>query len=177
LPAHGSLVLRLTNTVAEAPRQITYYPAASSSSILAGGARNNTVNATLTTVGFIGSGGTLTVTGVDGGATGGTKLLSLDYINADFTAYNNACSNCRNAYVSINGNQPVLANMPISGQVSSFHAMKDVLLILWYEQSWDILFEGYLISLPGFKPGKDNTITFSNPSAFAPDIYRVGVVH
>ncbi|KAF7297605.1 Alpha-galactosidase [Mycena kentingensis (nom. inval.)] len=42
-------------------------------------------------------------------------------------------------------------------------------------QSWDILFQGYLVSLPGFKAGKINTVTLSNPSAFTPDIWRMGV--
>lgn len=42
-------------------------------------------------------------------------------------------------------------------------------------QSWDILFEGYLATLEGFVAGSDNTIQFSNPTAFAPDLYRIGV--
>ncbi|KAK6997260.1 alpha-galactosidase [Favolaschia claudopus] len=96
----------------------------------------------------------ITVVGFVG--NGGT-LLSFDYINGDFTFSNTACSNCRNTFVSVNGGTAVQVQMPISAQ------------------SWDILLSGYLVSLPGFRAGKTNTITLSNPSAFTPDFYRVGV--
>ncbi|PPQ72955.1 hypothetical protein CVT26_014529 [Gymnopilus dilepis] len=154
---HGSMALKLTDGVrAPAPR-FTYYDAASSTSTLAGGATPRVVNSTITVVGFIGQGGTLTFDHVDGGSAGGIKLLSFDYINADYTFTNTACSNCRNAFVSVNGGTPVEVQMPISGQ------------------SWDILYSGYLLSMPGFKPGKVNTVQISNPSAFTPDFYRLGV--
>ncbi|KAJ7078617.1 glycoside hydrolase family 27 protein [Mycena belliarum] len=152
---HGAMVLKLASGVAAANPVFTFY--AASSGTLAGGAATRVVNSNVTVVGFVGSGGTLTLSGVDGGSTGGTKLLSFDYINGDFTYSNTACSNCRNTFVSINGGTAVQVQMPISGQ------------------SWDILLSGYLVSLSGFKPGKTNTITLSNPSAFAPDFFRVGV--
>ncbi|KAH7927009.1 glycoside hydrolase [Leucogyrophana mollusca] len=154
--AHGSLVLKLSNTYPAPAPSFTTYPAASSSNVLAGGAAARTVNSTATIVGYIGMGGTLTFTGV-AGASGGTKLVSIDYINADYTFTNTACSNCRNAWVSVNGGDAVQVQMPISGQ------------------SWDILYSGYLVSLAGFLPGNNNTITFSNPDAWAPDLYSVGV--
>lgn len=44
-----------------------------------------------------------------------------------------------------------------------------------YVQSWDILFSGYLVSLPGFLPGAVNIVQIANPTAFAPDFYRLGV--
>ncbi|KDR82964.1 hypothetical protein GALMADRAFT_134486 [Galerina marginata CBS 339.88] len=155
--AHGSMALKLSGGTASIAPKFTLYNAAASANTLAGGANTRVVSASVTVVGFIGSGGTLTFNNVDGGAAGGTKLLSFDYINGDFTFSNAACSNCRNAFISVNGGTPVQAEMPISAQ------------------SWDILFSGYLISVPGFKPGKVNTIQISNPTAFAPDFYRVGV--
>ncbi|KAJ6504711.1 glycoside hydrolase family 27 protein [Mycena vitilis] len=153
--AHGSMVLKLTGGVAAAPPKLTYY--AATSGTLAGGAAPRVVNASITVVGNVGNGGTLTLSGVDGGSAGGTKLLAFDYINGDVTFSNTACSNCRNAFVSVNGGTGVQVQMPISAQ------------------SWDILLSGYLVSLPGFKAGKTNTITLANPSAFTPDFYRVGV--
>ncbi|THU97111.1 glycoside hydrolase family 27 protein [Dendrothele bispora CBS 962.96] len=157
LDGHGSLVLKLTNGVPSSQPTFTFYNAADPANTLGGGASTRVVNSTVTVVGFVGEGGTLTINGVDGGSGGGSKLVSFDYINGDFTFTNTACSNCRNAFVSVNGGTPVQVQMPISGQ------------------SWDILFSGYLVSLSGFKPGKTNTIQISNPSAFAPDFFRVGV--
>ncbi|GLB38649.1 putative alpha galactosidase A [Lyophyllum shimeji] len=157
LAGHGCVVLKLSGATAVAAPAFTYYNAAASTNTLAGGAATRAVNSSLTVVGNIGNGaGTLTITGIDGGA-GGTKTLSLDYINGDFTFSNTACSNCRNAFISVNGGTPLQVQMPISAQ------------------SWDILFSGYLVSLSGFKAGKDNTIQISNPNAWAPDFFRVGV--
>ena len=130
--AHGSIALKLTDGVrAPAPR-FTYYDAASSTSTLAGGATPRVVNSTITVVGFVGQGGTLTFDHVDGGSAGGIKLLSFDYINADYTFTNTACSNCRNAFVSVNGGTPVEAQMPISGQVRSFYIYGDYFVLTSY---------------------------------------------
>ncbi|KAF8955947.1 glycoside hydrolase superfamily [Flammula alnicola] len=155
--AHGCVVLKLTGGVSSPAPAITFYDAAASTSTLSGGANTRVVNSTITVVGFVGEGGTLSFNNVDGGALGGTKLLSFDYINGDFVFSNTDCSNCRNAFISVNGGTPVQAQMPISAQ------------------SWDILFSGYLVSLPGFNPGKANTVQISNPSGFTPDFYRLGV--
>ncbi|TFK33044.1 glycoside hydrolase family 27 protein [Crucibulum laeve] len=155
--AHGSIVLKLSGGVAAPAPTFTFYNAAASTNTLAGGANTRTVSSSVTVVGFVGNGGTLTINNVDGGAAGGTKTLSIDYINGDFVFGNTDCSNCRNAFISVNGGAAVQVQMPISAQ------------------SWDILFSGYLVSLSGFKAGKTNTITVSNPNAFAPDFYRIGV--
>jgi len=156
LPAHGSSVLKLSNVVKSSPITFTSYNAASSSNVLAGGSVVRAVNNTQV-VGNVGMGGTLTFTGVDGGS-GGTKLVSVDYINADFTFSNTACSNCRNAWVSVNGGTAVQVNFPLSGQ------------------SWDILFSGYIVDLAGFKAGSNNNVTwFNDQDAWAPDFYRMGV--
>ncbi|KAJ7643715.1 glycoside hydrolase family 27 protein [Roridomyces roridus] len=154
--AHGSMVLKLTSGVSIAAPTFTFYPATSGT--LGGGASTRVVNSSVNVVGFVGNGGTLTFNNVDGGTAGGTKLVSFDYINGDVTFSNTACSNCRNAMVSVNGGAAVQVQMPLSAQ------------------SWDILFSGYLVSLSGFKAGKTNTVTLSNPSAFTPDWYRMGVV-
>ena len=115
--AHGALVYQLYNTVGAAPYQYTTYLASASSNVLTGGATPRAINASDSVIGHIGHGGTLTFAGVDGGASGGTKLLSVTYANADYTSYNTDCSNCRRAGVSINGGTPVVVEMPISGQV------------------------------------------------------------
>ncbi|KAG6812301.1 hypothetical protein H0H92_003474 [Tricholoma furcatifolium] len=155
VPAHGSVVLQLSGATTISAPTFTLYDAAANTSTLAGGATTRVVNSSVTVVGYVGNGGTLTINDVDGGTSGGTKTLSVDYINADFTMTNTACSNCRNAYFSVNGGTPVQVQMPISAQ------------------SWDILLTGYLVSLSGFNPGKTNTIQISNPSAYTPDFYRV----
>ncbi|PPR07920.1 hypothetical protein CVT24_000900 [Panaeolus cyanescens] len=153
--AHGCIVLKLTNGVQASQSSFTYYDATSAT--LSGGANKRTVSSSVTVAGYIGNGGTITFNNVDGGSNGGTKLLSFDYINGDHTFSNSACSNCRNAYVSVNGGSAVQLNMPISAQ------------------SWDILLSGYLVSVSGFKAGKTNTVVVSNPSGYAPDFYRLGV--
>ncbi|KAF7768293.1 hypothetical protein Agabi119p4_7536 [Agaricus bisporus var. burnettii] len=158
LEPHGVMVLKLSGTLTVAPQpSFQFYMAASSKNTLTGGANIRAVTSSVSVVGFIGNGGKLVFNEVDGGSIGGTKLVSIDYINADFVFSNTACSNCRNAFISVNGGTPVQAQMPISGQ------------------SWDIIFSGYLVSLSGFKAGKTNTIEISNPSAFTPDFYRIGV--
>lgn len=118
MAAHGSMVLKLAKGVSTTTPKFTFYNAAAQGNVLAGGATTRVVNGTLSVVGFIGEGGTLTINNVDGGASGGTKLLSFDYINGDFVFSNTACSNCRNAFISVNGGTAVEAQMPISAQVS-----------------------------------------------------------
>jgi len=154
--AHGCLVLKLAAGVPAAAPSFTFYSAAAPSNTFAGGAGTRAVNS-ITVVGYIGNGGTLTINGVDGGTTGGTKTLSLDYINGDVAFTNTACSNCRNAFISVNGGPAVQVQMPLSAQ------------------SWDILYSGYLVSLSGFQPGTTNVIQISNPSAYTPDFYQIGV--
>lgn len=116
--AHGCLVLKLTKGVRATPPSFTFYYAAASSNTLTGTAAQRVVNSTVTVVGNIGNGSTLTINGVDGGKKGGTKTVSLDYINGDVAFYNTACSNCRNVFISVNGGSAVQVQMPISGQVS-----------------------------------------------------------
>ncbi len=51
----------------------------------------------------------------------------------------------------------------------------EVLRYLIALQSWDIVFAGYRLALPGFLPGAVNSVQIGNPSAFAPDFLRLGV--
>jgi len=157
--AHGSIVLKLSGISAVSPRSFTFYNAADSANTLAGGAVRKTTNSTVEIVGNVGSGGTLTFNNVDGGSSGGTKVLSFDYINAEYHMSNTGCTNCRFAYISVNGGATTQVSMPISGQ------------------SWNIAFNGYLLSLAGFNPGKTNKVTISNPSGWAPDFVRMGVAN
>jgi alpha-galactosidase len=115
--AHGVLVLKLTNSSPVSAPQFTYYEAAADGNTLAGGASIRNLDDSVSVVGFIGNGGTLTFNGIDGGPEGGDKLLSIDYINAEVDYFNDDCSNCRNAYVSVNGGDTQRVELPISGQV------------------------------------------------------------
>ena len=92
--------MKLSGGPASIAPKFTLYDASASTNTLAGGANTRVVNGSITVVGFVGSGGTLTFNNVDGGAAGGTKLLSFDYINGDFAFSNTACSNCRDAFIS-----------------------------------------------------------------------------
>ncbi|CAE6495792.1 unnamed protein product [Rhizoctonia solani] len=159
IAAHGSFALKLSSVQTIAAPTFTYYNAASTANTLSGGANTRVVNSTATVVGYVGNGaGTLKFNNIDGGA-GGTKLVAFDYIHADWTMSNTACSNCRNAYVSVNGGTAVQVQFPISGM------------------TWDILYSGFKVSLSGFNSGKTNTITITNPSAYAPDFYRIGIAN
>jgi len=114
--AHGVIVLKLSNSTLISP-PFTVYNAAAPENTLAGGASVRVISSSISVVGFIGNGGTLTFNNIDGGESG-TKLVSVDYINADFVFENTVCSNCRNSFFSVNGGDPVQVQMPISGQVS-----------------------------------------------------------
>jgi len=114
--AHGVIVLKLSKGTLIPPPSFTFYNAAAPENTLAGGASVRVISS-ISVVGFVGNGGTLTFNDIDGGESG-TKLVSVDYINADFVFQNTECSNCRNSFFSVNGGDPVQVQMPISGQVS-----------------------------------------------------------
>jgi hypothetical protein len=84
-------------------------------------------------VGYIGQGGTATVNNVNGGS-GGTKLVSFDYINADFifagTSTQTNYPNSRLGYVSVNGGTAVKISFPISGEVPRLRAVAWHVLML-----------------------------------------------
>ncbi|KAK7018041.1 hypothetical protein VNI00_018437, partial [Paramarasmius palmivorus] len=113
LAGHGSMLLKLSSGTTVSPPNFTFY--SSSSGSVSGGANTRSVNGT-TVVGYVGNGGKLTLNNLDGGSSGGTKLLAIDYINAEWTMSNTACPNCREAILRVNGGQEVRAQMPLSGQ-------------------------------------------------------------
>ena len=120
IDAHGVIALKLSNGTRLSPPSFTFYNAAAIGNTLSGGASIRVISSSsISVVGFIGNGGTLTFNNIDGGSTTTTtKLVSVDYINADFVFGNTECSNCRNAFFSVNGGDPIQVQMPISGQVS-----------------------------------------------------------
>lgn len=117
--AHGPIVLKLVDGISVDPPSFTYYEG--STATLAGGTDTRVVNATVTVVGHVGHEGSVTFENVDGGSDGGSKLLAIDYINADYVF--SGGENYRSAYISVNGEDPTVIEMPISGQVS-YHWMR-----------------------------------------------------
>lgn len=117
------------------------------------------MNGTVPVVGNVGNGGTVTFNNVNGGSSGGTKLVSCDYINAQVDFTNTACSNCRVTLISVNGDTASQVQFPLSSG-----------------ESWDISYNGYTVPLAGFRAGTSNTVTISNPSAWTPDFVKMGVV-
>ena len=118
------------------------YEAEASSSILAGGARVSSCSSCSggADVGYIGNGGTLTMTGISVPADG-NYTVQIGYANGD--------SAPRSAQISFNGAAPVTVSFPPSG-------------------GWGTISR---LSVSGaFKAGAANTLIFSNPSGWAPDI-------
>lgn len=111
--AHGVIALKLSNGTRLSPPSFTFYNAAAIGNTLSGGASIRVISSSsISVVGFIGNGGTLTFNNIDGGSTTTTtKLVSVDYINADFVFGNTECSNCRNAFFSVNGGDPIQVQM------------------------------------------------------------------
>ncbi|PCE28749.1 alpha-galactosidase [Paraburkholderia acidicola] len=118
------------------------YEAEASSSILAGGARVSSCSGCSggADVGYVGNGGTLTMTGISVPADG-NYTVQIGYANGD--------SSPRSAQISFNGAAPVTVAFPPSG-------------------GWGTISR---LSVSGaFKAGAANTLIFSNPSGWAPDI-------
>jgi len=72
--AHGVIVLKLSNSTLISPPSFTVYNAAAPENTLAGGASVRVISSSISVVGFIGNGGTLTFNNIDGGESG-TKLV------------------------------------------------------------------------------------------------------
>lgn len=94
--------------------------------------------------------GTLTFNFIDGGSTGGTRLVQIHYISADGD---------RDIYLSVNGGPAQKVTAPKSGG------------------KWSVMGFDCEVEVSGFQPGRKNTITFSNPDGWGPDIFRIGVEH
>ncbi|KAF2225170.1 putative alpha-galactosidase [Elsinoe ampelina] len=163
LPAHGSIVLRLSS-IRDAPAptttKTTYYPFPAGR--LAGGANIQTCAGCSSgqKVGNIGSGATVTLGGIR--ATAGTMDVLFDYVNCEIGYLGDQGPNLRGASVSVNGGQAVTVTFPLTG----YNWEKD-------------LVKGYKVRLSGFNVGGENTVTVgaaTGVTAWAPDLDRVGVV-
>jgi alpha-galactosidase len=122
------------------------YEGEASSSVLAGGARVASCSACSggEDVGYIGNGGTLTMNGISVAADG-TYTVLVGYANGD--------SAPRSAQISFNGTTPVTVSFPPTG-------------------GWNTI--STLAVTGTFKSGSANTLIFSNPSGWAPDIDGIG---
>jgi alpha-galactosidase len=91
-------------------------------------------------VGYIGNGGTLTINGITV-PSNGTYTVQIAYINGDTTE--------RSAQIGFDGAAPVTVSFPSTGGWTNVTT----------------------VSVTGtFQAGNSNTLTFSNPSGWAPDI-------
>ncbi|SNX87139.1 related to Alpha-N-acetylgalactosaminidase precursor [Melanopsichium pennsylvanicum] len=156
---HGSIALRLTNierTSTTAPT-LTYIEA--DSGVLGGEATKAACSGCSDgkKVGNVGNGGTLTLDGIM--ASNSEAVLYVDYINADVGFSFSTATNSRTAQISVNGGTSQTVNFPLTG----------------YNWSKDVI-KGHKVRLAGFEAGQNNSITISNPSAYAPDFDRIGYI-
>ncbi|MBW0526236.1 hypothetical protein O181_065951 [Austropuccinia psidii MF-1] len=95
---------------------------------------------------------------VQGGDKKGDVLISIDYINAEISYGNvrHSSSNSRNAVITVNDNEKVIVNFPISGQ------------------TWEDVYEGFLVTLP-LEAGEVNKILIEGLDGPGPDIVSIGV--
>ena len=126
----------------------TYYEAEVSTNTLAGGARIVTCSACSGghAIGYIGSGGTLSINGVQASSSGNYVLI-LDYVDAD-------------------GGRTV--NLSINGATAT-----SIFLAGTNGASWDTSVHRYT-TIVALNAGS-NTIAFSNSAAYAPDVDRIGI--
>ncbi len=145
MPKIDSIAL-VAGPIEQPPPPPPTYEANSSTSILGGGAtRNEGLNVPGgTDVGYIGNGdGTTNGTLTITGIsvpTTGTYIVPIMYIDGD---------SGRSALITVNGGTPITVNFPSTGSWTSYST--------------------YTISVP-LNQGASNTIEFSNPTGWAPDI-------
>lgn len=159
--AHGSAPLRLSNVKRTSPAtpQIRYYSA--EAGILAGGANIQpcTACARQRKVGNIGSGASLTISGIR--TSKGTQDVRFDYLDCEIGYLAEQGPNVRGASISVNGGPAQKVLFPLTGY------------------NWDVdVSKGFLVWLSGFKTKAANSIRISplsSVSSFAPDIDRIGV--
>lgn len=162
IPARGSIVLRLSS-IRRAPAttaKVTYYTFPSGR--LSGGAnlQNCAACSTGQKVGNIGSGASVTISGVRATAT--TMDVLFDYINCEIGYLSDQGKNLRGATISVNGGAAQTVEFPLTG----------------YNWERDLL-KGYKVRLSGFNTNGDNTIhvvAATSVTTWAPDFDRVGVI-
>jgi alpha-galactosidase len=155
--AHGSVPLRLSNIQRASQAQPTVRWVEAESGTLGGGASVASCSGCSggKKAGYVGSGGTLTLSGLS--ATTTTSVVLFDYVNCDI-GYGGGV-NARTATVSVNGGQGVQVSFPISGY------------------NWDAsVTKGYRVELAGFKVGQSNTIAISQAGSYGPDLDRIGII-
>jgi hypothetical protein len=131
----------------------TTYEAEASSNTLAGGAVVQTCSACSggKNVGYVGKGGTLQINNVNVSSAGSHRLV-IAYIDGDTSTF--GIGTYRTANISINGGSSFAVNFPATGD--------------WNE----VVTMNISVTL---KAG-NNTITFSNSSAYTPDFDKIDVV-
>ena len=143
VPSHGVVMLKISGT----EPGVANYEAESSSNTLSGGAVVQSCASCSggKDVGYIGNGGILHFNNVQTKLPG-PQVVTIYYVNADTSA--------RTATVSVNGRPGVTVVFPSTGG------------------SWSSPVVGS-IKITGYLTGHNNTIQFSNSSAWAPDLDRV----
>jgi hypothetical protein len=143
VPSHGVVMLKISGT----EPGVANYEAESSSNTLSGGAVVQSCASCSggKDVGYIGNGGILQFNNVQTKLPG-PQVVTIYYVNADTSA--------RTATVSVNGRPGVTVVFPSTGG------------------SWSSPVVGS-IKITGYLTGHNNTIQFSNSSAWAPDLDRV----
>ncbi|GAM82599.1 hypothetical protein ANO11243_005810 [Dothideomycetidae sp. 11243] len=159
IPAHGSIVLRLSNVKAGSTSQTNIYQF--SNALLTGGAVvsncpgcSNGLKAA-----ELNSTAKATLSGIP--AYNSTMDVLFDYINCDIDFDSNQGINVRGAAISVNDGTPVYVEFPNTG----------------YEWTKDVLM-GYKVRLSGFNTTVTNSISVTADtgiSAYAPDFDRISV--
>ncbi|KAK7692495.1 hypothetical protein QCA50_004120 [Cerrena zonata] len=147
----GSGEGQATSTTVSTPPKIKFkfYHADASYNIRTGRASVREVYPGCNVVGWIGSdNSTLTFTNIDGGTTGGTRMIQVHYICAGGT---------RDAWFSVNGGAAKKFTLPSTGK------------------KWDDFSFDFKVPLDGFDAGKKNILTISNPEGWSADFWRIGV--
>ncbi|EGG04239.1 family 27 glycoside hydrolase [Melampsora larici-populina 98AG31] len=93
---------------------------------------------------------------LEGGDKGGRLLVAIDYINSKLDDFSPSwCPNCLIAKIKVNDAPEVEIEFPITGLTNNIPM-------------------SYLVELDGFKPGSDNTLTYTGAhKQAAPDITQV----
>ncbi|KAH9824304.1 family 27 glycoside hydrolase [Melampsora americana] len=101
-------------------------------------------------------GGSVQFVNLEAGDQGGRLLVAIDYINAGLDEFGPVwCPNCRVVKIKINDLPEVEIELPLTGLTNNIPL-------------------SYLVELDGFKPGSDNTLTYTGAHKMpAPDITQI----
>jgi len=162
LPAHGSMVFRLSSIQSAPSTTPEYQDLEAESANLANGATVSSCSGCSggQKVGNLLSGSTASVTFTGVQASQSTVDVLFDYINCEVQYLGSSVPNVRTASISVNGGAGITVLFPLSG----------------YDWYGDVL-PSYKVRLSGFTSGSQNTITVQSASGQgnAPDIDRIRV--